>query len=74
MAATRLQAVREALGWSQVAVAERLNRAGQQAGLPARPVASRVAELSRWENGRVTPDRDNRRLLRRVYGPGLRRC
>ncbi|MQA15862.1 MAG: tetratricopeptide repeat protein [Pseudonocardiaceae bacterium] len=68
MASTRLCAVREALGWSQAAVAERLNRVGQQAGLPARPVASRVAELSRWENGRVTPDRDNQRLLRRVYG------
>lgn len=68
MAATPLRTARDALGWSQTAVAQRLNQAGQRAGLPARPVASRVAELSRWENGRVIPDRDNRQLLRRVYG------
>lgn len=37
-------------------------------GLPVLSLAVRKAELSRWENGHITPGPDIRRLLRDLYG------
>ena len=53
---TPLQAARRARGWSQVRTVSGLMRLAQQKEIPVASAASLKTQLSRWENGHVTPD------------------
>jgi tetratricopeptide (TPR) repeat protein len=63
-----LQAARLAIGWGQEKLAKAINDRCPAFGLPVLPVASRKAEISRWENGRVTPELPMRAIFREIYG------
>ena len=54
---TPLQAARHARGWSQYAAVRALMRLAEHKGVRLRAsAASLKTELSRWENGHITPD------------------
>jgi transcriptional regulator with XRE-family HTH domain len=65
---TRLKAAREARGWTQSKVVRLMEQRAAALNLPPRSIASRQSELSRWENGKHTPDPDSRRIFRELYG------
>jgi hypothetical protein len=53
---TPLQAARRTRGWSQVRMVSGLMRLAQQKEMPVASASSLKTQLSRWENGHVTPD------------------
>ncbi|QFU91587.1 helix-turn-helix transcriptional regulator [Amycolatopsis sp. YIM 10] len=63
-----LQAARHEAGWSQEKLAKAINARCPAFGLAVLPVASRKAEISRWENGHVLPEPAMRRVFREIYG------
>lgn len=65
---TRLKAAREARGWTQSKVAHLIEQRAAAYNLPPHSIASRQSELSRWENGRVTPEPPVRQIFRELYG------
>lgn len=65
---TRLQAARRARGWSQVRAVSGLLALARQKELPVASPAALKTQLSRWENGHVTPDYYYQRLLCELYG------
>ena len=65
---TRLQAAREARGWSQPQLISRLTAKASVDGAHLPGVASLKSMVSRWENGKAQPDAMYARLLREVYG------
>src|ERR1700679_358119 len=52
---TPLQAARQAKGWSQVAAVSRLISLANQRKISVASAQSLKTQLSRWENGHVTP-------------------
>src|SRR5260370_37047911 len=50
-----LQAARRARGWSQARAAWELTRFAESRGMKVASSASLKTQLSRWENGHVTP-------------------
>jgi tetratricopeptide (TPR) repeat protein len=66
--ANPLHAARNARGWGQERLAREINARAPAHGLSERPVASRKTEISRWENGHITPDPPMRAVLREIYG------
>jgi tetratricopeptide (TPR) repeat protein len=66
--ATPLRAARDARGWGQDKLARAINARAPAHGLPVRSVASRKTDISRWENGHITPEPPMRALLREIYG------
>ncbi|MCP3804957.1 tetratricopeptide repeat protein [Allokutzneria sp. A3M-2-11 16] len=67
-AATPLQAARVELGWGQEKLARAINDRALAHGLAVRSIASRKTDISRWENGHVTPEAPMRAVLREIYG------
>jgi transcriptional regulator with XRE-family HTH domain len=67
-AKSRLQAARQALGWGQEKLAKAIIVRCPAFGLPELPIASRKAEISRWENGHVAPEATMRAIFREIYG------
>ncbi len=63
-----LRAARAARGWSQVDAARALAELARARGVAAATPASLKTQLSRWENGRATPDAPYRALLAELYG------
>ncbi|MEV7041139.1 tetratricopeptide repeat protein [Amycolatopsis sp. NPDC051061] len=63
-----LQAARNAVGWSQEKLARAINARAAAHGLAERSVPSRKTDISRWENGHVTPEPPMRAVLREIYG------
>jgi transcriptional regulator with XRE-family HTH domain len=53
---TPLQAARRARGWSQARMVWELMRLAERKTIPVASAASLKTQLSRWENGHVTPD------------------
>ena len=53
---TPLQAARRARGWSQARMVWELMRLAERKKIPVASAASLKTQLSRWENGHVTPD------------------
>ena len=53
---TPLQAARHARGWSQARMVWELTRLAKRKGVDTASEASLKTQLSRWENGHVTPD------------------
>jgi transcriptional regulator with XRE-family HTH domain len=53
---TPLQAARHARGWSQARMVWELRRLAERKEVPVASAASLKTQLSRWENGHVTPD------------------
>jgi transcriptional regulator with XRE-family HTH domain len=51
-----LQSARRTRGWSQARTAWELTRLAQRRGLKVASTSSLKTQLSRWENGHVTPD------------------
>lgn len=68
MAATRLQVVRQQLGYSAEDVTRMLRRRASTLGVPVMTAASLKTKLSRWENGRESVSEPYQRLFREVYG------
>ena len=69
-----LRAARSAQGWSQTEAARAIAELARTRGVPVASVASLKTQLSRWENGRATPEAPYRELLAELYaesGPGL---
>jgi hypothetical protein len=64
---TRLKAVRESRQWSQQRLLVQLEQAGMARGLPMPSRASLKTEISRWENGHVTPHEPYTSLLAEIY-------
>src|SRR5689334_4750704 len=64
----RLQAARQARGWSQTRLIHELQRRAADARVPVMSPGSLRTAVSRWENGRVTPDAVYRKLLRETFG------
>ena len=54
--ATPLQAARHARGWSQARMVSELMRLARWKKIGVASAASLKTQLSRWENGHVTPD------------------
>jgi len=65
---TRLQAVRAEFGWSQARLIAELRRRAALEGTALGSDASVKTEISRHENGRVTPHPAWRQLYRAAYG------
>jgi transcriptional regulator with XRE-family HTH domain len=65
---TRLQAAREARGWSQPQLISRLTAKASSDGVHLPGLVSLKSMVSRWENGKAQPDPLYARLLREVYG------
>ena len=65
---TKLQAVRAEFGWSQSRLVVELRRRAALEGTPLGSDATMKTEVSRHENGRVTPSHTWRRLYRAAYG------
>ena len=65
---TRLKAVRQARGWSQLRLVSELEGLAQSRHLPVASRASMKTQVSRWENGHVRPDRTYAGLLAEIYG------
>src|SRR4051794_7600340 len=63
-----LRTARRERGWSQTALARRLQIAAQRAGTPVASLESLKTQISRWENGKVQPDALYRSLLRGLTG------
>lgn len=53
---TPLQAARHARGWSQARMAYELRRLAQHKKISVASAASLKTQISRWENGHITPD------------------
>src|SRR6185436_5306908 len=69
MAATRLQAVRQLLGYSADKVVRMLLARAEALNLPVMSAASLKTKLSRWENGHEAVSLPvYRRLFRDLYG------
>ncbi len=66
--AIRLRETREARGWSAARVCRAMGDAAGRLDVPVAAPASLRVMLSRWENGRATPDATNRALLEAVFG------
>ena len=64
---TPLQAARRARGWSQVRAVSELMRLARWKEIEVASAASLKTQLSRWENGHVTPDY-YQELLCELYG------
>jgi tetratricopeptide (TPR) repeat protein len=64
---TPLQAARRACGWSQVRAVSELLRLARWKGVHVASAASLKTQLSRWENGQVTPDDHYQALLCEIY-------
>jgi transcriptional regulator with XRE-family HTH domain len=65
---TRLKAVRQARGWSQLRLVSEMERLAKAGDLPVASRASLKTQVSRWENGHVRPDGTYAALLAEVYG------
>ncbi len=63
-----LRGARAARGWSQVDAARALAELARSRGVAAATPASLKTQLSRWENGRATPEAPYRALLAELYG------
>jgi transcriptional regulator with XRE-family HTH domain len=64
---TRLKAVRQARGWSQLRLVAELERVSGARGIRPPARASLKTQVSRWENGHVEPDDLYSSLLAEVY-------
>ena len=64
---TPLQAARRARGWSQVRAVSGLMDLARKKEIGVASAASLKTQLSRWENGQVTPDHYYQRLLCELY-------
>jgi len=65
---TRLKAVRQSRGWSQLRLVSELERLAKVRDLPVASRASLKTQVSRWENGHVRPDGTYAALLAEIYG------
>ena len=65
---TPLQAARRARGWSQVRMVSGLMKLAERKELPVASAAGLKTQLSRWENGHVTPDPYYQALLCELLG------
>lgn len=68
MAATRLQATREQLGYKASRVIELLIQLGRARNIPVMSATSLKTKLSNWENGRAAVSAPYRQLFREIYG------
>jgi transcriptional regulator with XRE-family HTH domain len=64
---TPLKAARATKGWSQLRLLVELEKAGQAHRLPMPERASLKTQISRWENGHVTPREPYITLLAEIY-------
>ena len=64
---TPLKAARAARGWSQLRLLVELEKAGQSRRLAMPERASLKTQISRWENGHVTPHEPYVTLLTEIY-------
>ncbi len=64
---TPMRAARLSRGWSQLRVVVQLEALGAGRGLPIPSRASLKTQLSRWENGHVTPHEPYSSLLAEIY-------
>jgi transcriptional regulator with XRE-family HTH domain len=64
---TPLKAARAAKGWSQLRLLVELEKAGQLHRLPMPERSSLKTQISRWENGHVTPHEPYITLLAEIY-------
>jgi transcriptional regulator with XRE-family HTH domain len=65
---TRLKAVRQAHGWSQLRLVAEIERVSAARGVHPPARASLKTQVSRWENGHVEPNDLYASLLAEVYG------
>ncbi|MEX0427732.1 hypothetical protein AB3X52_08885 [Nocardioides sp. DS6] len=65
---TRLKAARQALGWSQLRLISELEALGASRRVPLPTRESLKTQLSRWENGHVTPQEPYTTLLSDIFG------
>ena len=65
---TRLKAVRQARGWSQLRLVAEIERVSIARGIQPPARASLKTQVSRWENGHVEPDDLYASMLAEVYG------
>jgi transcriptional regulator with XRE-family HTH domain len=63
----RLRELRQAEGWSQARVVAAMISEGASLGIPLPGSTSLTTSLSRWENGRVAPGPEYRRILQRIF-------
>jgi tetratricopeptide (TPR) repeat protein len=68
MPATRLQAVRQQLGYKAEEVIRMLLGRAAQLGIPVMTAASLKTKLSEWENGHSAVSKPYQRLFRDIYG------
>lgn len=66
-AATRLQAARLSLGWTQARLIYELQQVAAELGTSLQSRASLAVSVSRWENGKRRVGREHQRLFRAVY-------
>jgi transcriptional regulator with XRE-family HTH domain len=64
---TQLKAARRARGWSQMRLLSELQRVAKFRGVAVPSRASLKTEISRWENGHVTPTEPYVGLLAEAY-------
>ena len=64
---TPLKAARAARGWSQLRLLVELEKAGEARRLPMPERSSLKTQISRWENGHVTPHEPYVTLLAEIY-------
>src|SRR6266705_306565 len=69
---TPLQAARHARGWSQVRAVSGLMDIARKKEMRVASAASLKTQLSRWENGQVTPDDDYVRLICTLHDSTMR--
>lgn len=65
---TRLKAVRQARGWSQMRLVAELERVSTARAIQPPTRASLKTQVSRWENGHIEPDDLHSSLLAEIYG------
>ncbi|MCW2744046.1 MAG: hypothetical protein JWM48_596 [Mycobacterium sp.] len=65
---TRLQAARQARGWTQSRLLAEVQRIARTTETSIASPTALKTQLSRWENGHAVPDPVYRRLLRLVFG------
>lgn len=63
-----LREARRSRGWTSADLGRELTRAARELGLTSASEASLRVLISRWENGRATPEPTNRLLLEVVFG------
>lgn len=63
-----LQAARIGRGWSQPRAVQAIIQAGARLNIPLPQPESLKTQLSKWENGRLTPEPIYRRIFRQLYG------